>query len=241
MKTTCIAGLCFLLLEPASLFCQTAPGALRLDGHRLLLGTDSFAVYLIRGADTTRTGSVLDQLSSDGRRLTRVYRSADRILGDRVDTIISRLTDLRPIAYGSRSSSLVAQLSFDTAAITGWARLVSGDSVPIRVPMPGVVYDGASFDLVARSSELRDGLELIVPSFLTGPNTIATLQGHVDGTANVDGRACWVFKGNFAGMPVTFWIDKASRALRRQLMQFRVDEGILFAKPGAKTERKRAT
>ena len=241
MRTLFIAGLYFLLLQPVALFGQTSPGTLRLDGPRLLLGTDSFAVYLIRGVDTTRTGSVLDQLSSDGRRLTRVYTSTDRILGDRVDTIVSRLKDLRPVAYRSRSSSLIAQLSFDTAAITGWVRLVSGDSVPIRLSMPGVVYDGASFDLVARASELRDGLELSVPSFLAGPNTIATVQGRVDGSADVDGRACWMFKGNFAGLPVTFWIDKASRALRRQLMQFRVDQGILFAKPGAIAEHKRAT
>jgi hypothetical protein len=40
-----------------------------------------------------------------------------------------------------------------------------------------------------------------------------------------------VFEAHFAGMPVTFWIDKRTRALRQQLLQPTVQFGILFAAP----------
>ena len=65
-------------------FASLAP-AQSPDGRLLRPGTDSLAVFVIRGADTTRTGLVVDELSvsnSGGRaQLHRVYRSADQLLG----------------------------------------------------------------------------------------------------------------------------------------------------------------
>jgi len=40
---------------------------------------------------------------------------------------------------------------------------------------------------------------------------------------------CWVFTANFAGTPVTFWIDKRTRALQQQLMQPAVGLGLLLS------------
>ena len=236
-----LVSLLWVIGHVAYLNAQVPSGALRLDGRRLPLQTDTFTIYLIRASDTIQSGTVVDRLSSDGKLITRVYQSVDRALGNQLDTIVSRLDDLRPISYHSRSPRLIAQLTFEAAAVRGWVRLANGDSIALDVPYTGPLYDGASFDLVARSGDLREGAAFSVPTFLVGSNTITTLRGRIDGSSEVDGHACWVFVGNFAGMPVTFWIDKQNRALRRQLMQIQVDFGIMLAKPRPAPIRKRAT
>ena len=235
----CVSVLALPLVSATGQMSAAVPNT--VDGRRLRPGADTLAIYLIRGSDTVRTGTVIDRLWVDDARLNRVYSSVDQVLGNRLDTIVSRLTDLRPISYRSRSSRLAAQLVFDRDTVAGWLRLVSGDSVAVRVPLAGTVYDAASFDLVARASDLRDDLRLAVASFLVGSNTVGSLEGRVDGSADVDGRACWVFKAVFGGLPVSFWIDKESRTLRRQLMQLGVDTSVLFAVPRAATSPKRAT
>jgi hypothetical protein len=236
-----VCALIATLCHPTILAGQATNAPVRPDGHKLRLGTDSFAVYLIRGADTTLTGSVIDALTSDGPRLIRVYISEDRVLGSRLDTIIDRLPDLTPIAYHSRSSQLIAHLAFDTAGASGWVRLVNGDSTPVQVPFDATVYNGATFDLIVRSSRLAPGLQLTVPSFLAGPNSVVPIHGAVSGSAVVDGHPCWVFAGDFATVPLTLWIDKSTRTLRRQLMQLRVDAAVLFTSPPRNGARKRAT
>jgi hypothetical protein len=200
----------------------------KIDGHRIPLQVDSFAIYVIRGRDTIRTGWVRDEISSDGVNLTRVYASDDKVLGAQLDTIVDRLSDLAPVSYRSRSSDLVAQVHFDSLAASGWTRLINSDSSSLAVPLPRPVYDGTSFDLVARAGELAEGVTVNVPVFLVELRSTASFPGAVTGSESVDGHDCWVFRGDFGSLPVTFWIDKASRALRRQLMQFRADMGILF-------------
>lgn len=241
MRTRWLCSVVVALGQPWTLAGQSSRGLVGLNGHELRLGTDSFAVYLIRGTDTTRTGWVIDALTSDGSRLTRVYTAVDRVLGSRLDTIVDRLSDLTPIAYHSRSSQLIAHLAFDRSGAKGWVRLVNGDSQPVTVPFSGTVYDGASFDLVVRSSTLVQGLNLVVPTFVAGPNSVTSVHGTVTGSSVVDGHPCWVFAGEFGTLPVTFWIDKSTRALRRQLMQLRVDAAMLFAAPPRNDPRKRAT
>jgi hypothetical protein len=200
----------------------------KVDGHRIPLQVDSFAIYLLRGRDTLRTGWVRDEISSDGVNLTRVYASDDKVLGAQLDTIVDRLSDLAPVSYRSRSSSLVAQVRFDSLAASGWIRLINGDSSSLAVPLPRPVYDGTSFDLVARAGELAEGVTVNVPVFLVESRSTASFPGAVTGSESVDGHDCWVFRGDFGSMPVTFWIDKSSRALRRQLMQIESNVSILF-------------
>jgi hypothetical protein len=235
-------SLSLLALPVVSATGQTPTAAANtVDGRRLRTGSDTLAIYLIKGTDTVPTGTVIDQLRVDGEQLIRVYSSTDQVLGNRLDTIVSRLADLRPVSYHSRSPRLVAHLVFATSAVDGWLRVVNGDSVPVRVPLAATVYDAASFDLVARASDLRDNRRLAVPSFFVGSNTVGILEGRVDGSMDVDSRPCWVFKAVFQGMPVVFWIDKETRALRRQLLQVSVDTGFLFAKPRTASPRRGAT
>ena len=233
-----VSVLCFCQ-GVSSLEGQATP--LRVDTKHLASRVDTLAVFLIRGTDTVRTGSVIDELRAEKNRLIRIYATSDRILGNSLDTIVSSLEGLRPLSYSTHSATQITRLSFQAAEVEGWSRLPNGDSTTIRAELPAVVYDGSSFDLVIRASPLAPNFELVVPSFLVGSNTIGKLTGSVTGTEIVANRPCWVVKTNFAGVPVTFWIDKETRALRRQLMQPRVDMSILFALPKPNRASGRAT
>src|SRR5258705_12575473 len=71
-------------------------------------GVDSLAVFFVEGNDTTRTGTVRDEiafLDLGGRRvLRRVYQTQDRILGTRIDTLIDDAASLSPVSHRSRTS-----------------------------------------------------------------------------------------------------------------------------------------
>jgi hypothetical protein len=221
------AGLAIALLA-TSLEAQGKP--LAVDGGLLPLQSDTFAVYAIRGADTILTGSVVDVLGREGDQLVRVYSevTASEV---RLDTIVSSLHDLRPLRYITHSSHEFASLVYDSLKVGGLHILADGDSETVASPVPFPVYDGASFDLIARASPLSDTFHLAVPSFVIGPNTVTLLRGRVTGVASVDGHNCWVFRAAFAGMPVTFWIDQSTRALRQQFLQFQTDFGMLYTTP----------
>ena len=188
-------------------------------------------MYIIRGSDTTQTGTLIDELRSQGNRLIRIYSQTDRVLGAQLDTIISNAADLSPSFYSTRSPEGIVHVTYTSRTVAGWRRLANGDSASVKAALPAVIYDGASYDLIVRASPLSDHFTLSVPAYLEGSGSVASVDGRITGSESVDGHACWVFLGTFSGMPVTFWIDKATRALRRQLMQPRFDLAILFGAP----------
>ena len=220
-----------LAVAPAASLAQESATILRLDGHRLRLGADSFARYIIRGSDTALVGSERDELRSDGVRLTRYYTIVDSINGTEADTIVSRLEDLRPLEYRSYSADRATQLVFGATAVVGWTHPAGADSSAVNTPLPPLVYDGSIFDLIVRASDLRDSMQISLPSFLPGMNGVSTMAGRVSGNEIVDGHPCWLFKGTNGGVSVSFWIDKDTRALRREFVQFRRQLGLLLTSP----------
>jgi hypothetical protein len=216
-----------------------------IDGRLLRTGVDSLAIYLVRDGDTTRTGMLWDELAPielDGRRaLRRVYRSEDRILGARLDTIVDELPTLVPIRSRSRSRQGLEFLDFAPDRVRGWMRLVNGDSVPIDVTLAGDVYNSATFDLVLRAAPLRAGWQAEVPAFLPNTRTVALLRAKVGRADRVGTTLCWRVDAEFTGMPVTFWVDQRSRRLCQQVMHVRPGMQILFAPAMAEPSSKRAT
>jgi hypothetical protein len=219
-----IAAICVLV--PHHALGQDAP--VRPNGHLLPLQVDTFAIYTIRGSDTTRTGVLIDALQSTDGRLVRTYRQIDRMVGPQLDTITSTFPDLRPVAYQGLSARFGASLTYRSDSVRGSLLLADGSSVSVGASLSRPVYDGASYDLVVRASDLAEGVAITVPLFLVAANATAEVSGRVIGSEVIRGRDCWVFTANFAGMPVTFWIDKSTRALRRQLLQPGVGLGVLF-------------
>lgn len=201
------------------------------DARRLRPGTDSLAIYLVRGSDTTRTGTMRDELTvithAGQPALRRVYTSADRVLGARLDTIVDRLADLRPLAHRSRSTRTTEHLDYAAGRVTGWLRLVNGDSVGVDAPA-ATAFNSSTLDLVLRTSTLRDGWAVSVPVFVPTTRTVVPLRARVTGVEPIGGDACWRVLVDFMGTPVTFWVSQTSRALRQQVMQVRPDVQVLF-------------
>ena len=216
-----------LLAVAGPLTAQEMP---RLDARLLPQSPETLAVYLLRGRDTIRTGTLVDELRISGNRITRIYAEDDQI-SPQLDTIVSSVPELKPVSFNSRSSQMIARIAFSASTAQGWIRTAGGDSIAVRVPLPEVVYDGASFDLIVRASPLRDGYALTVPIFMAGANSVGTVGGRVRGSQAIAGRDCWVFAATFGAMSVTFWIDKETRSLRQQLLQVTVDTAILLAPP----------
>jgi hypothetical protein len=211
---------------------QSAPLS-GVDGERLRLGTDSMAIYLVRGSDTVPTGAVWDELSrrTEGNGVTvlqRVYRSRDRVLGERVDTVVDQPGTLAPIRLRSRTARSQEFLDFADQRVIGWLRLANGDSVAVDESLPAMVYNSSSFDLVLRSAPLSEGWSAEVPAFLASTRRVLPLRARVDALERIGGEPCWRVEAEFVGMPVTFWIHEQSRALCQQVMQVNPDTQVLF-------------
>lgn len=215
------------------------------DGRRLQPGLDSLAIYLIRGNDTARTGVVWDELAVQQRDgdsvLIRFYHSVDEVLGQRVDTIIDRLADLRPLVYTSRSTRALYFFTFDSLRVRGSMGLPNGDSVAVDVPLGEAEINSASFDLAIRASQLEPELQFNIPAFLPSARNTVWLRARVTGVETIGAHPCWKVSAEFSGLAVTFWIDQQTRALRQQLMHLEPDVQLLFTVPRAAAARKRAT
>jgi hypothetical protein len=234
------AGLALAAAGPAA----AQGGAPDPDARRLRPGVDSLAIYLVRGADTTRTGTLRDELAvvreGDRDLLRRVYVSSDRVLGARVDTLVDGLADLRPVRHRSRTERSAEALDFAAGRASGWLRLANQDSVGVDAAAAGA-YNASSFDLVLRASSLRDGWEATVPAFLPPARAISPMRARVTGVESVGGEPCWRVQAEFSGTPVTFWIGQSSRALRQQVLQVRPDVQILFRRAAPVAPGGRAT
>lgn len=214
-----------MLVAPVICRAQTPP---HLDGHRLPARTDTLIEYVVKGADTVRSGYVIDQIAVSDSQIIRHYAGRSKAMGELLDSIVDRARDLRPLSIDEHSSGMAEEVHFGADSATGWMRTPGGDSVAVRESLPRVVYDGSSFDLVVRASDLADGFALTVPVFEVGSNAVSSVGGRVTGAEVVAGHECWVFKGHFSAMSVTLWIDKQSRQLVQQYLQPSVNFGILL-------------
>ena len=217
------------LLSPAAAIAQAR---VAVDVRRLPTGADSLAVFYIDGRDTSRTGIVYDELTvvdEGGRsRLRRVYRTVDQLLGAQLDTIVDDAATLAPVRYRSVSERNRVTVDFEDGRASGWVWMVNGDSARVAATLAANVVGAATFDVVLRAADLRDGWEAEIPAFLPTNRAVATLQARVGGSDVIAGEPCWRVEAEFIGMPVTFWIAKASRRLRQQVMWVKPDAAILF-------------
>lgn len=215
------------------------------DGTRLRLHSDSLAVYYVDGPDTTHTGVLHDQLDTVRVRgrllLQRVYESRDRVLGSRVDTIVSDFRTLAPVRTRSRASHGFEFLDYGPGRVTGWLWLVNGNSIPVDVPLAQGTFDAATFDLVLRASSIGEGFAIAVPSFLASTRTVTTLTARLAGTETIGGEPCWRLDAVFGQLPVSFWIGQETRTLRRQVMHLRPGKQVFFAPFPAPAPRGSAT
>jgi hypothetical protein len=168
----------------------------------------------------------------DGRRhLFRVYRTEDRVLGSRLDSLTDDLVTLTPVRHRSRTNDGSEFLEFGAGRVTGTLHGPAGDSTIVDVQLDGVVFNSSSFDMVLRSAPLAEGWAMTVPAFLPSSRSLLQLKARVAGVEMVHGELCWRVDADFGGTPVTFWITQDGRKLRQQVMHIRPDVSILFAPP----------
>ncbi len=201
------------------------------SGARLTPGLDSLAIYLVRGNDTARIGTLRDEIrveSLGGQKVVRrIYHSADQVLGTRADTLVDRFGDLRPAQHRSHTQRSTEVADFAGGRVRGWLRPENADSIAIDAPL-GDAYNASSLDLVLRASSLRDGWVAEVPVFEVSTRSVMPVHARVAGTEPCGAGKCWRVEANFGGTPVTFWIDQTSRALRQQAKTLGPGVALLF-------------
>ncbi|MGH7650670.1 MAG: hypothetical protein ACREMS_02390 [Gemmatimonadaceae bacterium] len=209
------------------------------NADRLRCGVDSLESYLVRGSSRQRTGVIIDTCAVTGtgtqRTLTRVYRATDAILGSRLDTIVDSWPRLEPRSYHSVSSRDTVFLDWSASRLRGKVR-VEGKPVISVDEVADTVYNAASFDLILRASPLASNYSVVVPAYIPGRGVVR-LTAKVGDEENVHGQNAWRVDADFMGMPVTFWIGKATRQLLRQVMHVAPNVDIEFVvPPSRKTE-----
>jgi len=188
-------------------------------------GVDTMAIWLIRGADTTLSGRIIDHLTiradSAGDQFVRIYTTASVIIGSRTDTLVDRVAGLQPERAVTVHGDSVYRLDFRPGRLSGDLRLGAGTRRSIDMALPSPVINASSFDLFLRGSLLRIGDSLHAIAFT--PNVfggIARLSARVDGAEEVAGRLAWRVVGVFPpGMRTTFWIDQQTREMVQQRME----------------------
>ena len=223
-----------LALASASAVAQTAAGP-QPDGRRLHLTTDSLDVFVVQLGQSRRTGYLVDRLDTvraDGQTmLRRIRRTKDEVLGSSADTIVHALATLQPRSERSHSDRGTVRLDWQTSRVVG---VVEEPESPVRSidsPLPGGWYDSESFDLLLRASPLADGYGVAVPTF-SGLQGSRVLTAKVTASeALADHGDTWRVEADLAGVPVTFWISKASRKLVRQIIHVSPVLQIMFVAP----------
>ena len=219
MRTICLAIIALAL--PSALNAQSArptPNTALLRCGR----PDTLEVYLVHGGNRRRTGMVVDQcqVSSNTAEptLTRVYRSEDALLGNRVDTIVDSWKSLAPRQYHSHSSSETVQLDWEGTRLHGMIKSNDKPSLTaVDEEFRQDAYDGASLDFILRASPLAPNYTTAVPLYVEGRGII-TVTAKVAAEEVIDGRPSWRVDADFGGMPVSFWIAKDTRQLVKQVM-----------------------
>jgi hypothetical protein len=219
-----------LAITATSAFAQT-PAAPQPDGHRLRLATDSLEVYVVRLGHPQRTGFLIDRLDTvrvDGETmLRRIRRTTDAALGSSVDTIVHALATLQPRIVRSYSDRGLERLDWQASRVVGVVEEPDSPARSIDSPLPKGWYSSESFDLILRASPLAEGYGVAVPSF--GREGSQVLTATVAGSEVVEGHGdTWRIEADVAGLPVTFWISKASRRLVRQIIHVSPVFQIMF-------------
>ncbi len=229
----------------AGLLCSVMPALasaqVRPDATLLPLGRDSLPIYLIRGTDTVPTGTVIDELRQITHggvdALERVYRTNDRFLGRRLDTLVDTRLLLRPRLHRSRSDRGLETVTFDDSSGTGFTRAMRGDSSALQAAFDTLVINASSVDLFLRAAPLAEGLAFSVRAFSPTLRRIVTVSARVAGVDSVAREPSWRIVTDYAGTPVTFWVGQVSRKLNRQVMQLQPGVFLLIERGGVPVRR----
>ncbi|MDX2121113.1 MAG: hypothetical protein SF070_08700 [Gemmatimonadota bacterium] len=198
-----------------------APGA---DIARVALGKDSLAVWFSQGGPERQIGRAWDELAlvaGPPSRLWRVYRMENELFGPLLDTVVFELPSLRTF-----SRRTIGYLNSDSLflvgdTVRGWQQRRNEPREPVALYLPPGTIDANAFDLAIRATDWAPGVTREWQAYLPGQRSFLRMGARYEGVEMVrqrDGREieCWRILGDYAGSPVTFWIDPRDRGMVKQ-------------------------
>lgn len=198
-----------------------APGA---GIAKVALGKDSLAVWFSQGSPERQIGRAWDELALvDGpdARLWRVYRMENALFGPLLDTVVFELPSLRTF-----SRRTIGYLNSDSLfvmgdTVRGWQQRRNEPREPVVLYLPPGTIDANAFDLAIRATDWAPGVTREWQAYLPGQPGFLKMGARFEGMEVVrqrDGREieCWRILGDYAGSPVTFWIDPRDRGMVKQ-------------------------
>lgn len=149
-----------------------------------------------------------------------------------MDTLVQALTTLQPRSVRLHSDRGAERLDW-TNRVVGVVEDLESPPRSVDSPLPNGWYSSASLDLILRASPLAEGYAVSVPTF-SGREGSRLLTAKVVGSEEVDGYGdAWRIDADVAGLPVTFWVNKSSRRLLRQVTHVSPTLEIMFVLPPA--------
>jgi hypothetical protein len=175
---------------------------------KLALGTDSVAISIQQDGKERSIGLAWDQLAlvtGQPRRLSRVYRMENNLLGPLLDTVVFDLPSLRTWSRRTISKINSDSLFVVGDSVFGWQQVQDGARQAVALSLPRDVIDANAFDLVIRSTDWKPGLERTWSAFLPTSPTPVSLGAKLEGMEVVHQRNgtevnCWRILGDFAGV-----------------------------------------
>ena len=224
---------CAVILSLA-LTSVTQAQAPAFDVSKLTLGRDSLGITLTQNGQERVLGSAWDELTLGPEdQLRRIYRMENVIFGPLLDTVV-----LDPGSFRLSARRTVGRVNSDSLAVThdtvyGWQQVQTGPKQPLALYLPSGVIDANAFDLAIRVTDWAPGVSKTWQAFLPSQSGIVPLAAYFDGTELVHQRngqevAAWRIVGDFAGSPVTFWVDPRTRALVKESLGLSHGAAMVF-------------
>ena len=219
------------VLLAALLLCAPALAAQddAIDVTRLAPGTDSMAILLDRGGLGLPVGTLWDELAvvrepGQPAALRRVYRTVNRATGSHLDTTITTLPELRLLYHRAVEGGVRDSLAAVGDSLVGWVMDSSGARQPLRRAVPAGQVEMGLFDLLIRAAPWAPGLVVRAEAFIPAVDTTFELTARWAGEEDVTLRSgevagCWRVESEIAGLVVTSWVDRRTRALAKGRIQ----------------------
>lgn len=195
---------------------------------RLVLGTDSMTISMVREGTLIAAGMLWDELTlvplpGGGQGIRRVYRTVNRLFGNHLDTTVATVPALAIVARRSLSRILTDSVVAVGDSLLGWESMYGAPVREVRRHLPAGTIDSEHFDLLVRTHPWAPGARFAVRAFLSGQDSLSTLTATYGGEEILRQRdgtetATWRIEATFASLTVTFWVDQRTRAMVKEVI-----------------------
>jgi hypothetical protein len=168
-------------------------------------------------------------ITVDGRRAIQRVMTFATPRGTVVDSTVTFVDGLAPVAEVSHQPTKVMRLSFDGGRVTG--TVTPTDSAAHVVDEAGEpVFNSTDLDLVVSSLPLTEGYRTVLPFYVYEHGGLERDTISVSGTELVQGpsgaRRAWVAHVAMPGTDLVYWIDAETRDVLQS--EFHLKGGVVM-------------